>query len=133
MRAFELARVAADAEKLRLRGLVARIVTRVVLGVIALAFLAGAVGFGHLAAWYWIRTDLGQSFIVASGILGGCDIAVAILLGAMAARFGPSKTERDALEVRRLAVHGIWTTLNIAQMIMLALRLGTRAMRDRHR
>lgn len=133
MRTFELARIAAEAEKLRLRGFVARIVTRLILGAIALVFVLGALGFAHLAAWYWLRVQLGQSFLAASGILGGCDVVIAVLLGLMAARSSPSKTERNALEVRRRAVHGMWTTLNIAQTLMLALRVGNRILRKRDR
>lgn len=80
MRPFRLARIAAEAEGVRLRGMATRIVTRAILAVVALFFVLGAVVFGHIAAWYEIRTALDQSYLVTTGILGGADLVVALIL-----------------------------------------------------
>ena len=71
MRSVQLARIAAEAEGVRLRRLVRRIVLRAVFGVIALVFLLGAIVFAHLVVWYWLREGLGQSLPAAAGIFGG--------------------------------------------------------------
>ena len=55
MRALRLARIAAEAEGLRLRYSAQRTVMRAILGLVALAFLFGALVFGQIAAWYWLR------------------------------------------------------------------------------
>ena len=84
MRPFRLARIAAEAEGVRLRGMATRIVTRIVLAVIALFFVLGAVVFGHIAAWYEVRTALDQSYLATTGILGGVDLLLAVILGFLA-------------------------------------------------
>ena len=68
MRPFRLARIAAEAEGVRLRGMVTRIAMRVVFAVIALIFVMGALGIRHVAAWYEIRIDLNQSYLATAGI-----------------------------------------------------------------
>ena len=123
MRPFRLARIAAEAEGVRLRGMATRIVTRVVFAVIALFFVLGALTFGHIAAWYEIRTGLDQSFLVTTGILGGADLAIAIVLLLLASRSSPSRVEIEALEVRRKALEGISSALSLTQMLIPALRL----------
>jgi hypothetical protein len=123
MRPFRLARIAAEAEGVRLRGLVSRIVTRAVLGVIALMFVLGAVVFAHVAAWYWLRTGLEQGFLAATGILGGGDLLVAVVLGVLATRSTPSRVELEALDVRRKAIQGIAGTLSLAQLVIPVLRI----------
>ena len=60
MRPFRLACIAAEAESVRLRRMVGRIVVRATLLVVALLFLLGAIAFVHLAAWYWLRTGSGR-------------------------------------------------------------------------
>jgi hypothetical protein len=123
MRPFRLARIAAEAEGVRLRGLMTRIVTRVVLGFVALLFVLGAVVFAHIAAWYEIRTDLGQSYLGTAGILGGADLLLAVVLGLLASRSRPGSVEVEALDVRRKAIAGIGSALTISQMALPLLRL----------
>ena len=123
MRPFRLMRVAAEAEGVRLRGFVSRIAMRVILGMIALLFVLGVIVFVHLAAWYWLRVGSGQSFLAATGILGGVDLVVAIILGFLATRSTPSRVELEALDVRRKAIQAIGSTLSLSQMIVPALRI----------
>src|ERR1700748_1386779 len=107
MRPVRLARIAAGAEGVRLRGMVTRIAVRIVFAVIALFFVLGAVVFGHIAAWYGIRVGLEQTYLVTTGILGGADLLLAIILAFLASRTSPSRTEVEALAVRRKAIEGI--------------------------
>jgi hypothetical protein len=123
MRPIRLARIAAEAEGVRLRGFITRVVTRLILAVIAFLFVLGAIVFGHVAAWYEIRTALDQTFLVTTGIVGGADLIVAIILGLLASRSSPSRVEVEALEVRRNAIQGIQSTLSISQMLIPLLRL----------
>jgi len=130
MRPVRLARIAAQAEGVRLRGMMARIFTRAIFAVIALFFILGAVAFGHLAAWYEIRTALDQSFLATAGILGGVDLLLALILLFLASRSTPSRVEVEALEVRRKALQGIVSTLSLTQIVLpLALRVMNTARR----
>lgn len=123
MRPFRLARIAAEAEGVRLRGMATRIVTRIVLAVIALFFVLGAVVFGHIAAWYEVRTTLDQSYLATTGILGGVDLLLAVILGFLATRSTPSRVEVEALDVRRKAIQGIGSAFSLTQMVIPILRL----------
>lgn len=123
MRPFRLARIAAEAEGVRLRGMATRIVTRIIFAVIALFFALGAVVFAHVAAWYGIRIGLDQSYLAASEILGGVDLVLAILLGFLASRSSPSRVEVEALDVRRKAIEGIGSALSLTQIVLPLLRL----------
>jgi hypothetical protein len=123
MRPVRLARIAAEAEGVRLRGLVSRMVTRAILGVVALFFVMGALVFAHVAAWYWVRTGLNQSFLVTTGIIGAGDLLIAVILGFLATRSAPSRVEVEALEVRRKAIQAIGSTLSLAQLTIPLLRI----------
>ena len=133
MRPVRLARIAAEAEGVRLRGLATRIATRVVLAVVALLFIIGAIMFAHVAAWYEIRIALDQTFLVTTGIMGGADLLIAIVLALLASRSRPSRVEREALDVRRKAIQGISGTLSVTQMLIPALRLLANMRRARRR
>ncbi len=103
----------------------ARIATRAIFAAIAVVFLLGAVAFGHLAAWYEIRTALEQSFLATAGILGGVDLLLAVILLVVASRSRPSRVELEALEVRRKAMQGLLSALSLTQIV---LPLGLRVM-----
>ena len=133
MRPVRLARIAAEAECVRLRGLATRIATRVVLAVVALVFVIGAIVFAHVAAWYEIRIALEQTFLITTGIMGGADLVIAIVLALLASRSRPSRVERDALEVRRQAIQGISNTVSVTQMLIPAVRLMASLRRTRRR
>jgi hypothetical protein len=131
MRPFRLACIAAEAEGVRLRGFVSRVVVRAVLMMVALLFLLGAVVFVHLAAWYWLRTGMNQSFPAATGILGGADLVVAIILAFAATRSSPSRVELEALEVRRKAIVAIGGTFSLASLVIPILRMAVNLGRRR--
>lgn len=132
MRPIRLARIAAEAEGVRLRGMMARIVTRAIFAVIGLLFILGAITFAHVAAWYEIRTALDQSYLATAGILGGADLLLAVILLFLATRSTPSRVETEALEVRRKAIQGLSSALNVTQLVLpLVLRIAGSARRRR--
>ena len=105
-----------------MRALLNRQVTRTVMAVIALVFVLGALAFAHVAAWYGLRVSLEQTFLATTGILGGADLLIAIVLLVLASRSKPSRVEVEALEVRRKAIQGIGSSLSMAQMVVPVLR-----------
>ena len=124
MRPLYLARIAAEAESVRLRAFAGRMAVRMVLGALALLFLVGVIAFAHLAAWYGLRTE-GLSFLAITGILGGIDLLLAIVFALLAFRSSPSRVEVEALAVRRRALEGIATTFTLARLVIPILRLVT--------
>jgi len=122
MRPDKLARIAAEAEMVRLRGMATRIGMRAMFAVVALLFVIGILVLGHVAIWYLIRIDLDQSFLIATAILGGGDLLIAILLGWLASRSSPSRVEKEALKVRRDAVAALGSAFSITQMALPLLR-----------
>lgn len=131
MRPFRLARIAAEAEAIRLRGFASRVAMRAIFGVVALLFVLGAAVFAHIAAWYWLRTDLDQTFLAATGILGGVDLLVAAILGFLASRSAPSRVELEALDVRRKAIQAMGSSLNLVQMVVPILQIVANLRRGR--
>lgn len=133
MRPVRLARIAAEAEVVRLRGMATRLALRIVFLVVALLFIIGVVVFAHIAAWYWIRLGLDMSFYAAAGILGGFDLLIALILLVLASRSAPSRVEREALEVRKRAVEGIGSVMTLSQLALPALRMANGMRRRRRR
>jgi hypothetical protein len=123
MRPVRLARIAAEAETVRWQAFAARAFTRVACACISLLFVIGAVTFAHIAAWYWLRIDRELNFYETALVLGGFDLAVAVVLILIAGRSTPSRTEREALEVRKRAVAEMVHMLTLAQLLMPLLRL----------
>jgi hypothetical protein len=132
MRPIRLARIAAEAEGVRLRGMMTRIVTRAILAVVALVFVIGALVFGHVAAWYELRVGLDLSYLATAGILGGADLLVALILLLLASRSSPSRVEIEAREVRRRAIEGIGSALTLTQLVLPVFRIVS-GMRRRRR
>lgn len=121
MRTLRLARIAAEAEGLRLREQIRRTVVRAILGIIAMGFLAAAVVFANIAAWYWLRlywTELNTALAMA-----GADIVMALLLMALAARSTPSRAEVEALAIRRQAMDSAAGSLAFSALAVQLLRL----------
>ncbi|HUD59823.1 MAG TPA: hypothetical protein VMQ99_10005 [Acetobacteraceae bacterium] len=121
MRTFRLARIAAEAEGLRLRQRAQRTVIRAAFGMIAMGFLIGAVIFVHLAAWYWIRQTLRDEY--AALILGGADFVLAMVLAFLATRSAPGRVELEALAVRQRAVESAVSSIAVSSLIFQAVRL----------
>jgi hypothetical protein len=131
MRPVRLVRIAAEAEGVRLKGMVSRIATRAVFGVVAFLFVIGAIVFAHIAAWFELRTAMDQTFLAATGEVAGFDLLVAIILGLLASRSSPSRVEREALDVRRKAVQAIGGSFSLAQLALPVLRIGANLRRRR--
>ena len=123
MRPIRLARIAAEAEGVRLRGLLVRTATRAVLALVAAIFILGVLVFIHVAAWFGISDGLDLSPISTAAILGGVDLLVAIVLVLLASRSSPSRVELEAYQVRRRAIEGLGNALSLTQMALPALRL----------
>ncbi|HXA23821.1 MAG TPA: hypothetical protein VNW90_16150 [Acetobacteraceae bacterium] len=123
MRALRLARVAAEAEGLRLRERMRRTAMRAAFGIVAMGFLAAAVVFAHVAAWFWLRVAWEAQY--AALIVAGADLLLAILLALLAARSSPGRIELEALAVRRRAIDSATSTLAFSALAMQLLRLFT--------
>jgi hypothetical protein len=127
MRTFSLARIAAEAEALRLRHSARRAAVRMVLALVALGFLLGAAAFCHIAAWFWLRQHWEQP--QSALILAGADLVLAILVALLAARSTPSRIELEALDVRRRALASISGSLAFSALTMQLVRLGAQFFR----
>jgi hypothetical protein len=102
-----------------------RILTRVVMAVVALIFIMGALVFAHIAAWHEIRTDLNQSYLITTAILGCMDLTLAVVLLFLASRSSPSRVEVEALDVRRKAIAGISSAMSVTQMALPLVRIAS--------
>ena len=123
MRPYGLVRIAAEAEFVRLRGIGVRTGARVGYAAGALIFAIGAVVFGHLAAWYWIRVSLDEPGWVTALILGAVDLLLAVVAGILASRSRPSRVEQDALQVRRQAIEALRGVFSYTRILLPLLRL----------
>ena len=121
MRTLRLARIAAEAEGIRLRSRARRAIVRVALLMLALGFLLGAAVFGHIAAWFWLRQRWEPQVVAL--IFAGADAVVAFLLVLLAARSTDSRVELEALAVRQRAVESIAGTFAFSAMAAQLLRI----------
>jgi hypothetical protein len=125
MRGVQLARIAAEAELLRLRSLAKRQGTRVALAVVAAIFVLAAMIAGHVAGAMALTAHVAP--VWATLIVGGIDLAIALALILLATRNTPSKVEREALEVRRIAQEQMKEAAALTMLVGPLLRLiGTR-------
>jgi|SRR5690242_20141445 hypothetical protein len=127
LKPLRLARIAAEAEGVRLRYVARRTAIRVVVGAIALIFLMAALGFFHVALWFWLRRHFESS--AASLIIAGGDLLTALIFGLFAARSSPGRLETEALEVRRRALANATSTLAYSTLAAQALRVGVNMFR----
>ena len=125
MRSLRLARIAAEAEGLRLRHATQRNVVRAILGLVALGFLFVALAFCQVAMWYWLRTSFDRP--PAALIQAGGNLVLAAILALFAAKSSPGRIEAEALAIRRRAIEnasrGLAFSAVAAQLVPLALRL----------
>jgi hypothetical protein len=133
MRTLRLARIAAEAEGLRLRYSARRASIRAVLGLVALSFLLSALTFCQIAAWYWLRASWDRP--AAALILAGAELVVAVILGLLAARSSPGRVEVEALAVRNRALESATSGLALsalaAQLLRVAVGLFRRPRNER--
>ena len=125
MHPLRLVRIAIEAELLRLGLHARRMATRAAMGCVALVLLLGAIGFGHVAAWYWLRDFLpGQTVAL---IFAGVDLLFALVLGVLAFRSAPGRAELEALEVRRHALEQAVGSVTVSALLIQLLRQLVRA------
>jgi hypothetical protein len=124
MRTLRLARIAAEAEGVRLRQRARRTAIQAACAIVAMAFLVGAVVFAHIAAWFWLRLDWESRH--AALIVAGADLVLAVVLALLAARSSPGRIELEALAVRRQALDSATSTLALSALGMQLLGLLTR-------
>ena len=122
MRTLRLARIAAEAEGLRLRRLAQRTAIRIVLVLGALGFMAWAAAFAHIAIWFALRVNAGLSSWASALVLFGLDLVMALILALLAARSIPGRVEAQALEVRRRAMENVATNIALSRLVVPALR-----------
>ncbi len=131
MRTLRLARIAAEAEGLRLRSQLQRTAIRIGFGLVALVFLTGALVFVHVGIWYWLRLGVGWTQQSCSFAIAAGDVVLAMFLMLLAARSGPGRVEMEALEVRRRAVQNVASSLALSSLLLPILQMGVGMFRRR--
>ena len=127
MRSINILKVAAEAELLRLRLLLARQGRRAAFGVIAVIFMLGMLVLAEVAGWQLLRLYVEP--ISATLTLLGINFVIAALFGMLAARSSPGHAEREALRIRRQALDAAQGALSLTAAVPVAstlLRLGRR-------
>jgi hypothetical protein len=127
VRSVNLLKVAAEAETLHIRALLARQARRAVFGAIAIIFALAVLALAEIAGWQTLR--LYVTGIPATLILLGINLVIAGVLGAVAARSSPGHTEREALRVRREALVGARGALSITAAVPMLRLLGRKRRR----
>ena len=120
MRVLRLARIAAEAEVLRLRRIALRTGFRAAYGVLALVFVIAALALAHAAAWLALIKLVGP--VSAALIVMGVDLLIAVIFGALAARSAPDRIEREALQIRRTATQQMVRSLSLVMLLMPVTR-----------
>lgn len=121
MRAFNLVRLALEAEVLHLTHQLRRTANRIALGACAVLLLVVAVMFGHIAVWYWLRLHLEAQYVAL--IFMGADVLLAAILATVAARSTPGRVELEALSLRRRALDDAAASLTISAMAVRVMDL----------
>ena len=129
MRTLRLARIALEAEGLRLRHRARRGAVRLILFAIAGGFLLAGAAFGHAAVWFWLRLHWDPP--QAAGLVVGGDVVLATFFALIAARSSAGAIEREALAVRRRAIESAVGTYAVSAMTLQLLGLVTRLLRRR--
>ena len=129
MRAIQLARIAAEAEGLRLRHTAGRNAVRMVLGLGALSFVLGAIIFCHIAAWFWLSMSWDEPVVAL--IIAGTDVVVAAVLALVAMHSSPGRVEAEALALRTRALDHVATSLTIPALVTPLLPLAAKLFRRR--
>jgi len=113
---LRLLRVAFEAECLRQKHHMRRMVGRAVLGSFALALALIAVVFLHAAAWYWLAASMAGQYVAL--IFAGTDLLAALILVVLVLRSRPGLVEMEALAVRRLALDDAVESLRFSALLV---------------
>jgi MFS family permease len=118
MRSVNLAKVAIEAEILRYKSMAARHGRRAAFGVVALIFGLGFLVTAEIAGWQAIRMYILP--IYATLCVLGFNFVIAAVFAVVAMRSSPSRSEIDALAVRKKAVQALQTSMTISAIIPAA-------------
>ena len=118
MRSVNLVKVAIEAEILRYKSMAARQGRRAGFGVAALIFGTGFLVSLEIAGWQVARMYLLP--IYATLCVMGFNLLVAVGFGVLAMRSSPSRSEIDALDVRKKALQALRTSMTISALIPAA-------------
>ena len=121
MRSINLLRIAAEAELLRLRAMMARQGRRAAFGIIAFIFVLGVLVSTEAAGWQVLRLYVAS--IAATLILLGVNLVIAGIFGLLAARSAPGHAEQEALQVRRQALEAARGSLAFTAAVPVATTL----------
>ena len=123
MRTVRLARVAAQAEILLLRRLLAVAIRHAIFGVIAAIFAIAVLVLLHVVAVLALETFAGLSPILSVAIVLGVDLAVAALFGVLAAGKITDPVADEARRVRDTSIEQARQSLTLAAMLAPATRM----------
>jgi len=123
VRALRASRIVVDAEALRLRLHVRRLAVRAALASIALVFLGCALVLAHVAAWYWLRLDVGWTVQGSAAVLTVGDLVIAGLLAVVVLRMGPGAAETGARVVRQQAWQALVATVAWPMVLLRVMGL----------
>ncbi|MDQ2802459.1 MAG: hypothetical protein M3Y41_07160 [Pseudomonadota bacterium] len=116
MRSVRLAQIAAQAEGLRLRRRVSRVIMQVVLALVAVPFLIATLVFLELALWKVVAANVLP--VWAALIVAGVNLIIAgiVLILAMT-RGGDDRVAIEALQVRQRAFESAQRSLSLAALV----------------
>lgn len=115
MRPIRLAQIAAQAERVRLRRRVRRIVMQIVLAILALPFLLATLGFLEAAFWNYVARHF-QPEEAALLVCGGNLLVAVVLLGLAMMRGSEDRISLEALEIRRRALENVQRSVTLATL-----------------
>lgn len=98
MRTLRLARIAAQAEGLRLRRMARRRGMQAAMGAVAVVFLICALALVHFTAWLALVHVVAP--VWAALIVLGVDLVLTAIFAYLATRSSPDRVEREAIQVR---------------------------------
>lgn len=123
MRTLRLARIAAEAEGLRLHRMARRTAIRLAIGMVALVFIGCAFVLLHVGVWFLLRIDVGWQSQTVGLSMAGFDFVVGLVFAVIAATMSAGRIEREAAEVRRRAWANATGSLAMSAMLLPVLRL----------
>jgi hypothetical protein len=121
MRATDLAKVAAQAEMLRIRQMLRRQAVRLALAGVGVMFLLGTLAFANVAGWQVARLYVEPLY--ATLIMLGINLLIAVIFALLAARSSPGSVERNALEIRQRSLREARSSLALGAVIPFAATL----------
>ncbi len=121
MRSLRLARIAAEAEALRLRRQIRRRIIQAIMGAVAVVFVICTLAVAHFAGWLALVQVVTP--LIAALIVLGVDVVLAAIFGFLAMRSSPDRVEREAIIVRDQAKQQLAITVATASAFAPVARL----------